>query len=79
MNGRIGGSWEKILLETIYETGRSGKCLRLRGKDINHIRRGNRGDYWRHRRWGDGRIRNKGQLTTPIFNDRRTLICEVIK
>jgi hypothetical protein len=25
-------------------------------KDINHIRRGSRGDYWHHQRWGDGRI-----------------------
>jgi hypothetical protein len=32
MNWRIGGIWGKILLETIYEPWRSGKCLRLRGE-----------------------------------------------
>jgi hypothetical protein len=26
-----------------------------------------------------GMILNRGQLTTPVFNDHRTLICEMVK
>jgi hypothetical protein len=38
-----------------------------------------RGNHLYHQKWGGWRIFNKGHLMTPVFNDRGTLVGEMIK
>jgi hypothetical protein len=46
---------------------------------VTNIWRRNRGNHLYHRKCGGWGILNKGHLITPIFNDRMTLVCEIIK
>jgi hypothetical protein len=46
---------------------------------VNNFWRRNRENLLHHRKWGSWNILNKGDLMTPVFNDRRTLVCEMIK
>jgi hypothetical protein len=46
---------------------------------VNSIRIRNEGNHLHHRKSGGWRSLNKGHLTMPVFNDRRTLVCEMIK
>jgi hypothetical protein len=46
---------------------------------MNDIRGWSRGNHWYLWQWGRCRILNKGHLAMPIFNDHRTLVCEMVK
>jgi hypothetical protein len=46
---------------------------------MNNSWRWDRWSHLHHMRWGGRMILKKGYSTTPIFNDQRTSVCEMIK